>query len=102
MRHAGRIAGAGGKRFVVACERGELLVQLQRPAGQDHQMSHTRDECHVALDGAGTLPMGGEPVPFKPGDFLFVPADVEHRLESFGGRISAWVVFHGPEGGARI
>ena len=97
---AGRIPDADGRRFVVAFERGELLVELYRPAGQDHQKPHTRDECYVVLEGSGIFLMGDERVPFKPGDFLFVSAGVEHRFEDFGESMSAWVIFYGPEGGA--
>lgn len=36
-----------------------------------------------------------------PGDFLFVPAGVEHRFEEFTDDLAVWVVFYGPDGGER-
>ena len=36
-----------------------------------------------------------------PGDFLFVPAGVEHRFEGFTDDLAVWVVFYGPDGGER-
>lgn len=43
--------------------------------------------------------MGGETVPFRPGDFLFVPAGMSHRFEDFGDDMAVWVMFYGPKGG---
>lgn len=88
-----------GKRFVVGLERGQLLVELYCPEGADHQKPHSRDEAYVVVEGEGTFLMGDKRVPFKPGDFLFVPAGVAHRFEDFGERMAAWVIFYGPEGG---
>jgi mannose-6-phosphate isomerase-like protein (cupin superfamily) len=35
---------------------------------------------------------------FKPGDFLFVAAGVEHRFEKFTKDFATWVSFYGPVG----
>lgn len=95
----GSIPGEDGKRFVVAFARGELQVELYRPIERDFQQPHSRDECYVILEGTGMFFMGGERVPFKPGDFLFVPAGVDHRFENFGESMTTWVIFYGLEGG---
>jgi quercetin dioxygenase-like cupin family protein len=42
---------------------------------------------------------GGVRHRFAPGDFLFVPAGVEHRFEEFSDDLAVWVLFYGPEGG---
>lgn len=88
-----------GRNFVVAFERGELLVELYRPLGHDPQQPHSRDEAYVVVEGEGDFVMGDERVRFGPGDFLFVPAGMPHRFENFGESLTAWVIFYGPEGG---
>lgn len=94
-----RLPAPDGKRVAVALERGELLAELYQPLHHDPQQPHTRDEIYVIVEGAGEFVMGNERVPFAPGDLLFVPAGVTHRFENFGERLTAWVVFYGPEGG---
>ena len=46
--------------------------------------------------------MGRDIVPFESGDFLFVPAGLEHRFFDFGDSLETWVIFYGPEGGERV
>lgn len=87
------------KRFHVGFERGQLLVELYIPRGEDLQQPHDRDECYVVTRGEGRFVMGDETVDFKPGDFLFVPAGVPHRFTDFGEEMEAWVMFYGPVGG---
>ncbi len=40
-----------------------------------------------------------EAVIISTGDFLFVPAGVEHRFENFTSDFATWVFFYGPVGG---
>ena len=96
---AGRLPTPAGKRFIIALTRGELQVELYKPVERDLQTPHSRDECYIVLEGSGTFVMGDHRVPFAPGDFLFVPAGIEHRFEDFGDEMSTWVIFFGPEGG---
>jgi mannose-6-phosphate isomerase-like protein (cupin superfamily) len=42
---------------------------------------------------------GGTRIRFDPGDFLFVPAGVEHYFENFADDLIIWAIFYGPEGG---
>lgn len=93
------LPSAAGERFYVAAERGQLAVELYEPIGHDPQEPHTRDECYVVVEGQGDFVMGDERIQFGPGDFLFVPAGMPHRFEHFGERLTAWVIFYGPEGG---
>jgi mannose-6-phosphate isomerase-like protein (cupin superfamily) len=41
-------------------------------------------------------------VNFKAGDFLFVPAGIEHRFTNFTADFSTWVFFYGPKGGEKV
>lgn len=96
---AKHIPDEAGNRFHVGLERGQLQVELYIPEGQDLQQPHDRDECYVVIHGSGQFQMGEEVVPFKAGDFLFVPAGTPHRFLDFGEKLETWVIFLGPEGG---
>ena len=96
---ARRIPDEAGNRFHVGLERGQLQVEFYIPHGADLQQLHSRDECYVVIRGSGRFQMGAEVVPFNAGDFLFVPAGMEHRFLDFGDDLATWVIFYGPEGG---
>lgn len=96
---AKHIPDVAGNRFHVALERGQLQVELYIPEREDLQGPHDRDECYVVIKGSGRFQMGEEEVPFKAGDFLFVPAGMKHRFLDFGEKLETWVIFLGPEGG---
>jgi mannose-6-phosphate isomerase-like protein (cupin superfamily) len=97
-----KIPGPDGQRFASVLERGSLTVELYAPRGRDGQSPHTRDEAYFVVTGTGTFSNGSERVPFGPGDFLFVPAGVEHRFEEFTPDLAVWVIFYGPEGGEGV
>ena len=63
-------------RYFIGLNRGTLEVGLYAPEGTDPQEPHEQDECYVILEGEGRFRMGDETVPFRPGDFFFVPAGV--------------------------
>jgi mannose-6-phosphate isomerase-like protein (cupin superfamily) len=92
-------ARADGKRFVELMQHGTLSVEIYAPRGRDTQSPHTRDECYVVVHGHGEFINGSERYAFGPGDFLFVPAGVEHRFVDFSDDLVLWVIFYGPEGG---
>ena len=96
---AQHIPDEAGNRFHVGLERGQLQVELYIPEKEDLQGPHSRDECYVVIRGSGRFQMGEDVVPFKAGDFLFVPAGMKHRFLDFGEKLEAWVIFLGPEGG---
>ncbi len=85
--------------FHIGFVRGQLQVELYIPKKQDHQKPHDRDECYFVTRGSGRFVMGDEVVPFAAGDFLFVPAGMEHRFIDFGEEMETWVLFYGPDGG---
>jgi mannose-6-phosphate isomerase-like protein (cupin superfamily) len=93
------LPGPGGERFTAVFDHGSLAVELYAPRDHDGQTPHTRDEVYVVASGTGTFVRDGERVAFGPGDFLFVPAGVPHRFESFSDDFATWVLFYGPEGG---
>ena len=89
----------GGIPSAFCFEHGTLQVKMYRPAGQDTQKLHTRDEIYVISRGSGFFLNGADRHPFQTGDVLFVPAGVEHRFVEFTDDFCTWVMFYGPEGG---
>ena len=88
-----------GKLFLELFQHGTLSVEVYQPDMVDHQKPHDRDEIYVVIAGNGMFFCDGERTPFRAGDFLFVPAFVEHRFENFTADFSTWVFFYGPKGG---
>ncbi|MFN0038411.1 MAG: cupin domain-containing protein [Burkholderiales bacterium] len=82
-------------------EHGSLQVKMYRPAAQDSQKPHTRDELYVIARGSGWFVNSTDRHPFQTGDVLFVPAYVAHRFEEFTDDFCVWVMFYGPEGGEK-
>jgi mannose-6-phosphate isomerase-like protein (cupin superfamily) len=94
-----RVPTPDGKRFATVLEHGSLVVEICAPRGTDPQQPHTRDEAYIVVQGSGEFINGESRHPFAPGDFLFVPAGVEHRFLNFTDDLIVWVIFYGPEGG---
>ena len=78
---------------------GSLSVEIYKPNQIDKQQPHERDEIYVVTAGSGTFYLNGKRSPFTTGDFIFVPAQAEHRFEDFTDDFSTWVFFYGPQGG---
>jgi mannose-6-phosphate isomerase-like protein (cupin superfamily) len=87
--------------FVELFKHGSLVVEFYKPDKVDQQQPHNRDEIYVIASGTGTYFNGEKRIKFKPGDFMFVPAGVEHRFEKFTKDFATWVFFYGPIGGER-
>lgn len=85
--------------FALLFRHGSLELEVYRPRGTDRQQPHDRDEVYIIIAGTGRFFFRGEYTPFAPGDFLFVPAGVEHRFEDFSDDFATWVIFYGPRGG---
>lgn len=87
--------------FIEIFKHGSLVVEFYKPDTVDKQKAHEKDEIYVIATGTGVFFNGQKSWNFKPGDFLFVPAGVEHRFESFSTDFSTWVFFYGPVGGEK-
>lgn len=85
--------------FQTVFKHGTLLVEVYKPKKVDAQQPHTRDEAYIIISGSGEFLNDGVRTTFSAGDFLFVPAGIEHRFENFTSDFSTWVLFYGPEGG---
>jgi mannose-6-phosphate isomerase-like protein (cupin superfamily) len=85
--------------FVTLFQHGSLSVEIYAPHPVDLQQPHPRDEAYIVVKGSGTFINGDRQEPFGAGDFLFVPAGVEHRFIDFSDDLLVWVIFYRPEGG---
>jgi mannose-6-phosphate isomerase-like protein (cupin superfamily) len=94
-----RLPGEGGLPFAELLRHGTLSVEIFAPRGIDTQQPHSRDELYVVARGSGEFVYGSRRASIVTGDFLFVPARLQHRFENFTDDLTLWVVFYGPEGG---
>jgi mannose-6-phosphate isomerase-like protein (cupin superfamily) len=92
---------ASGDSSVALFQHGDANLLLFVPQDQDKQAAHKRDEIYVIQSGHGIFKRGEETVRFDAGDVLFVPAGAPHRFANFSADFKAWVLFFGPEGGAK-
>ena len=90
------------KEFIELFQHGRLTVEVYKPELTDAQTPHDRDEIYVVIAGSGKFVNGNRTVEFKAGDFLFVPAGIEHRFINFTNDFSTWVFFYGPHGGEAL
>lgn len=88
--------------FLTVFEHGTLSIEVYKPEKVDLQQPHSRDEAYVIISGNGEFLNDGVRTEVETGDFLFVPAGIEHRFENFTDDFSTWVVFYGPEGGEKV
>ncbi len=93
--------GKSSQPFTELFTHGSLSVELYKPVGKDLQQPHTKDEVYVVVSGKGNFYCDGKNTSFKAGDFLFVPAGIEHRFENFSDDFVTWVIFYGPVGGEK-
>jgi mannose-6-phosphate isomerase-like protein (cupin superfamily) len=85
--------------FLSLIEHGSLRLEIYKPDQFDLQTPHDQDEVYVVVSGTGEFLNGKNKVHSGPGDFLFVPAGIEHRFVNFTDDFSTWVIFYGPKGG---
>ena len=67
----------------------------------DGQQPHTEDEVYVVLAGRSRFTAGTETREVRPGDVIFVPAEVPHRFHDIAEELRVVVVF-GPAEHSRM
>jgi mannose-6-phosphate isomerase-like protein (cupin superfamily) len=93
------IPDSANRRSVRVLQRGTLDVLLGTPARPDEQAQHDQDEMYIVVRGRGALFHDGKRDTFGPGDFLFVAAATEHRIEDFSDDLLVWRIFYGAKCG---
>jgi mannose-6-phosphate isomerase-like protein (cupin superfamily) len=94
-----QLPGPNGERFAPVLRHGTLLVEIVAPPSRIPLPPHTQDEAYIVVQGSGELLNDGVRSRIGPGDFLFVPAGIEHHFENFTDDLVIWAIFYGPEGG---
>lgn len=87
--------------FLELFSHGTLNVEIYKPFKEDLQKPHDRDEVYIIISGKGEFSNGGVTTSFQQGDFIFVPAGVEHKFLNFTDDFVTWVMFYGPKGGEK-
>ena len=90
------------KEFLPLFNHGSLTIEIYKPKVEDHQDPHEKDEVYIIISGTGEFINGETSTTFKPGDFLFVPAGVNHQFKNFTEDFATWVIFYGPLGGEKV
>lgn len=85
-------------RFTVLMKHGSMSIEYYAPKTIDPQTPHKQDEIYVIASGKATFYRDGERVNCGANDILFVPAQMEHRFETFSDDFAAWVIFYGHDG----
>lgn len=85
--------------FAELFKHGSLSVEMYKPVIHDFQQPHDRNEIYMIVAGSGSFIYGDKQVAFQAGDFLFVPAGMEHRFVDFTDDFATWAFFYGPKGG---
>lgn len=84
-----------GSLFSELYNDGRISIELYKPAQEDLQMPHDRDELYMIISGTGTFRLRDETFQFEQRDLLLVPAGVAHRFENFTEDFVTWVIFYG-------
>ncbi len=90
------------KEFLPLFNHGSLTIEIYKPKGEDLQEPHEKDEVYIIISGEGEFVNGAVKTNFKPGDFLFVPAGINHKFVNFTKDFATWVIFYGPLGGEKV
>ena len=88
-----------GKDYLVFARHGTLEGGFYKPDKVDPQSPHRQDEVYIVVSGSGKFFYNGELCSCQAGDFIFVPAGIEHRFIDFTDDFATWVIFYGPPGG---
>ena len=72
-----------------------ITAEVYAPKGEDKQHPHNRDEFYMIKTGTAEFECDGKRVNVATGDFLYVPAFMDHRFHNMSNDFSTWVIFWG-------
>lgn len=95
LDHLSAETRASGKRFheFLRVDAMSCGMYVLPGGGEDDQTPHVEDEIYVVHRGTGKIQIGDTDHDVKPGDVIFVAADVEHRFHDFSEDLELLVVF---------
>jgi mannose-6-phosphate isomerase-like protein (cupin superfamily) len=87
-----------GKPYLQFINEGTMSLGLYVLAAgsADTQSPHEEDEIYYVVSGRGSILVGGEQRPVRPGSIVFVAKEVEHRFVDIEEELSI-LVFFAPE-----
>jgi mannose-6-phosphate isomerase-like protein (cupin superfamily) len=86
------VAENGGYEVVHESAGLEIGVYVLVAPEPDRQQPHADDEIYIGLEGTGVLEVGGDEVPIREGEAIFVEAGAEHRFTAYES-LSVLVIF---------
>lgn len=87
--------------FHVVHRHGSMFAGLYAPQPADRQEPHAQDEAYIVVRGTASFRRPSDVVEVRAGDYLFVPAGMEHRFEAMSEDFATWAIFYGPKGGEK-
>ena len=84
------------QRFVTGGEGGVANVHVVRITKGTPHLHEGYDEVYYVLAGMGTITLGQETYPLRPGSVAVIPAGVLHSLEASAGSEMEFVIFGTP------
>jgi len=84
------------ERIVTAGQGGVANVHVVKITKGTPHLHQGYDEVYYVLSGAGTITLGHQPHPLRPGSVAVIPAGVPHSLEAQRGQQLEFVIFGTP------
>ncbi|MEN6496320.1 MAG: cupin domain-containing protein [Thermoguttaceae bacterium] len=84
------------QRIVTGGEGGVANVHVVKVSRGTSHVHQGYDEVYYVLSGTGTITLGQERHPLRPGSVAVIPAGVPHSLEAAAGEELEFVIFGTP------
>ena len=84
------------QRIVTGGEGGVANVHVVKITKGTPHLHQSYDEVYYVLSGMGTITLGEETHPLRPGSVAVIPAGVLHSLEAASGQELEFVIFGTP------
>lgn len=89
-----KLTNNNGVPFLEFFKSGNFSMEIYKPDKVDLQNPHLQDEVYIIHSGSSKFRRGDEILDCTAGDFLFVPAQMEHRFFDFTEDFATWVIFY--------
>jgi mannose-6-phosphate isomerase-like protein (cupin superfamily) len=93
------LAKEDNKNFTRLLQHGTMQVEFFAPGNIDTQQPHKQDEIYIIASGTSGFVRNGETITCGTGDFIFVPAGMQHQFINMSADFATWVIFYGADGG---